>query len=167
MCFANGLGAPIGSILASSYEFIETAKRYRKWFGGTMHQSGVIAAACLYSLKYIGINQIRKDHDLATQVYNDLTDRVDPRRLVFHNSNMILISCDKLDATNLEITNALETAGILVLPWTDNSIRLVFHRGVSQKQTLNLGSRIAQIFDSFDNQKVYNMKAKNNLHIVV
>lgn len=45
LCFSKGLGAPIGSILVGSNEFIKRARWFRKSIGGGLRQSGVIAAA--------------------------------------------------------------------------------------------------------------------------
>src|SRR5277367_362139 len=46
-CLSKGLGAPIGSMILGTKEFIERARVYRKMFGGGMRQVGVIAAAGL------------------------------------------------------------------------------------------------------------------------
>ena len=45
LCFSKGLGAPIGSILVGSEEFIRKARHFRKAVGGGVRQAGVIAAA--------------------------------------------------------------------------------------------------------------------------
>src|SRR5262249_4131029 len=47
VCFSKGLGAPVGSALAGSRDFVARARRIRKLFGGGMRQAGVIAAAAL------------------------------------------------------------------------------------------------------------------------
>ncbi|MCF7904108.1 MAG: threonine aldolase family protein, partial [Candidatus Marinimicrobia bacterium] len=52
LCLSKGLGAPIGSILSGSAEFIDTAHRFRKVFGGGMRQVGSLAAAGLYALAH-------------------------------------------------------------------------------------------------------------------
>jgi len=46
-CLSKGLGAPVGSLLCGSYEFISEARRNRKILGGGMRQAGVLAAAAL------------------------------------------------------------------------------------------------------------------------
>ncbi len=51
VCFSKGLGAPVGSAVAGSADFITRARRFRKMFGGGMRQAGVIAAAALYALE--------------------------------------------------------------------------------------------------------------------
>lgn len=45
LCFSKGLGAPIGSILVGSEEFIGKAQWFRKAIGGGIRQAGVIASA--------------------------------------------------------------------------------------------------------------------------
>ena len=49
-CFSKGLGAPVGSILCGTEEFISIAHRWRKIIGGGMRQAGILAAAALYAL---------------------------------------------------------------------------------------------------------------------
>lgn len=59
-CLSKGLGAPVGSLLAGPAELMEQAKLERKRLGGTMRQSGVIAAAGLVGLKRI--DRLAEDH---------------------------------------------------------------------------------------------------------
>jgi threonine aldolase len=51
-CFSKSVGAPVGSILIGSRDFIQRAERVRKVLGGSMRQTGVLAAACLYGLEH-------------------------------------------------------------------------------------------------------------------
>ncbi|KAH8691951.1 l-allo-threonine aldolase [Talaromyces proteolyticus] len=50
LCFSKGLGAPIGSIIVGSKEFVERARWFRKSIGGGTRQSGVIASAARVAL---------------------------------------------------------------------------------------------------------------------
>lgn len=61
VCFSKGLGAPVGSIIAGSKDFIRQARRYRKMFGGAMRQVGIIAAAAEYALDH-NVNRLAEDH---------------------------------------------------------------------------------------------------------
>lgn len=61
LCLSKGLGAPVGSILAGSDEFIARAKRLRKSLGGGMRQAGIIAAAGLYALEH-QLERLAEDH---------------------------------------------------------------------------------------------------------
>ena len=51
MCLSKGLGAPVGSLIAGSHEFIERPRRCRKALGGGMRQAGILAAAGLVALE--------------------------------------------------------------------------------------------------------------------
>ena len=51
-CLSKGLGAPVGSLLCGSADFIAQARRWRKMLGGGMRQAGVLAAAGLVALDY-------------------------------------------------------------------------------------------------------------------
>jgi threonine aldolase len=73
LCLSKGLGAPIGSLLQGSTEFIQRAKRVRKMLGGGMRQAGVIAAAGQYALEH-HVSRLWHDHQLATQIAAVLQD---------------------------------------------------------------------------------------------
>ena len=59
--FTKGLGAPVGAALAGSHELIAEAWRWKQMMGGAMRQSGIIAAACLYSLDH-HVERLADDH---------------------------------------------------------------------------------------------------------
>ena len=67
LCLSKGLGAPVGSVLVGSKEFIKKSRRVRKVFGGGMRQAGIIAAGGLYALKN-NVNRLREDHAHARQL---------------------------------------------------------------------------------------------------
>lgn len=71
VCFSKGLGAPVGSALCGSREFIGRAHRVRKMLGGGMRQAGVLAAAALYALDH-HIERLADDHALATRLAQGL-----------------------------------------------------------------------------------------------
>jgi len=62
VCLSKGLGAPVGSLVAGSREFVKRAHRIRKMYGGGMRQVGILAAAGLYALEH---NRERLDEDHA------------------------------------------------------------------------------------------------------
>ena len=61
VCFSKGLGTPAGSALCGTRELIARASRWRKMAGGTMRQSGVLAAAALYALDH-HVVRLAEDH---------------------------------------------------------------------------------------------------------
>ena len=71
VCFSKGLGAPVGSALCGSRDFIARAHRIRKQTGGGMRQVGLLAAAALYALDH-HIDRLADDHALAQRLYDGL-----------------------------------------------------------------------------------------------
>lgn len=61
LCLSKGLGAPVGSVLAGSHEFIARAKRLRKSLGGGMRQAGILAAGGLFALEH-QYDRLAEDH---------------------------------------------------------------------------------------------------------
>ncbi|MGJ7495246.1 low-specificity L-threonine aldolase [Variovorax sp. RT4R15] len=71
VCFSKGLGAPIGSALCGSREFIARAHRIRKMAGGGMRQAGLLAAAASHALDH-HIERLADDHALAQRLASGL-----------------------------------------------------------------------------------------------
>lgn len=72
-CLSKGLGAPVGSLLAGPADLIEEARLQRKRLGGTMRQSGVIAAAGLIALGRI--DRLAEDHAKARRLAEAVAHR--------------------------------------------------------------------------------------------
>ena len=71
VCFSKGLGAPVGSVLCGSREFIQRAHRWRKMVGGGMRQAGVLAAAAQHALDH-QVARLADDHALAQRLADGL-----------------------------------------------------------------------------------------------
>ena len=72
VCFSKGLGAPVGSALCGSHEFLARAHRIRKMAGGGMRQSGMLAAAASYALDH-QVARLAQDHALAQRLAEGLS----------------------------------------------------------------------------------------------
>lgn len=72
ICLSKGLGAPIGSLLCGSAEYIKQARRWRKMVGGGMRQAGILAEAARYALLN-NVERLREDHDNAQWLANALS----------------------------------------------------------------------------------------------
>src|SRR5437667_6710145 len=94
VCFSKGLGAPVGSALAGSREFVAKARRLRKLFGGAMRQVGVLAAAADYALDH-HVERLAEDHRNAQVIAQAVADtpglRLDPPEV---ETNLIWIEVD-------------------------------------------------------------------------
>ncbi len=51
-CLSKGLGAPVGSVIVGTRDFVERCRPIRKMLGGGMRQAGVLAAAGLVALEH-------------------------------------------------------------------------------------------------------------------
>jgi len=73
VCLSKGLGAPVGSLLCGSREFIRRAHRIRKMAGGGMRQAGMLAAAGTYALEH-HVDRLAQDHALAQRLADGLAN---------------------------------------------------------------------------------------------
>lgn len=73
LCLSKGLGAPVGSLLLGSQDFIRQASRVRKMLGGSMRQAGVLAAAGLYALQH-HVHRLADDHANAAMLSRGLAE---------------------------------------------------------------------------------------------
>ena len=71
VCLSKGLGAPVGSLLCGSREFVARAHRIRKMAGGGMRQSGILAAAGIHALDH-HVDRLARDHALAQRLAEGL-----------------------------------------------------------------------------------------------
>ena len=130
MCLSKGLGAPAGSVLSGSADFIREARHWRKMLGGGMRQAGILAAAGIYALdNHVG--RLADDHARAARLADGL-DAMPQVRLLARNTNMIFLEIDGDQATSQA---ALNDAGIVCFLSSGRPItaRLVVHLGITDK----------------------------------
>ena len=89
VCFSKGLGAPIGSALCGSREFIARAHRIRKMAGGGMRQAGLLAAAASYALDH-HVERLADDHALARRLAQGL-EGIDGLAVEPPHSNIVFV----------------------------------------------------------------------------
>lgn len=121
VCLSKGLGAPAGSVLLGSRDFIAQARRWRKALGGGMRQAGVLAAAGIYALEH-HVPHLAQDHANAESLAAGL--RAQGLRVEPPQTNMLYV--DIPASKTAGVKEHLERCGILatVSPRT----RLVTHR---------------------------------------
>ena len=141
-CVSKGLGAPAGSLLVGSGEFIAEARRVRKVLGGGLRQAGVLAACGLHALE-TGVERLAEDHRRARETAATLV-RFRPRGLDIEEpeTNMVFLRWpgkdrgeDKGDARYREFVERLRPAGLLAVPLSGRGVRLVFHKDVDDGQS--------------------------------
>jgi threonine aldolase len=125
VCFSKGLGAPVGSALAGTREFVSKARRYRKQFGGGMRQSGILAAAAQFAVEN---NRMRlaQDHENARELAHGLASvtgiEVNPGE---PETNMVYFELLGKSAT--ELVEKLREKGVWVMAVDEKRIRAVLN----------------------------------------
>jgi len=134
VCFSKGLGAPIGSMILGSRNFIEKARRNRKLFGGAMRQVGIIASAVIYALDN-NIKRLAEDHINAKLLAEGLNDidgfDIDLSRV---QTNIIIADISGTNKGSNEVSSVLEENGVLSVPFGPTKIRFVTHLDVSREE---------------------------------
>jgi threonine aldolase len=141
VCLSKGLGAPVGSVIAGTREFIAEARHYRKIFGGGMRQAGILAAAGLYALEH-NVTRLGEDHEKASFLARELS-RVKSFDIDLGSvqTNIIIIGAEKSGKKPEEMLAALRAKGVLLTLGNYMGLRAVTHLDVSMDEV----KRAAQI----------------------
>ncbi len=123
---SKGLGAPAGSLLAGQQAWIDRARAMRHGMGGSMRQSGILAAAGLHGLEH-HLERLADDHRRASALAAALTD-LPGLRLGVPATNMVLAHLEHGPAERL--CAPLRAAGVLCHPNRYSEVRWVFHLGI-------------------------------------
>jgi len=134
VCFSKGLGAPVGSLLAGTSDWIRLAKRRRKVLGGGMRQAGILAAAALYALDH-HIERLADDHRNA-RILASRIQEMPPYgiRLKYDlpDTNIVFFEITKPQWTAQQFCSELAGRGILMLPEQSgvSTVRAITHLNV-------------------------------------
>ena len=129
LCLSKGLGAPVGSVLLGSKEFIKEARRVRKVMGGGMRQAGFLAAAASYALE----NQVERlsiDHAHAKKLGMVLSELNWVDSVLPVETNIVIFAI-KMPATVKQVSDYLLQYNIRVSAMSSTQIRMVTHLDVS------------------------------------
>jgi threonine aldolase len=130
ICLSKGLGAPVGSVLVGSKDFIKKARRWRKVFGGGMRQAGYLAAAGIYALEH-HIERLAEDHKNALALSEVLASKDFVESILAVETN-IVIATIRGKYTAASLTTALKEKGILAIAMTPTQVRFVFHLDITE-----------------------------------
>jgi threonine aldolase len=129
LCLSKGLGAPVGSVLIGTKEFIKKARRVRKVFGGGMRQAGIIASGGLYALKN-NVDRLAIDHAHARQLESTL-NQLNWVESVLPVQTNIVVAILK-DASQRDVIIArLADQDIRIMAFGEGMLRLVTHLDVT------------------------------------
>ena len=145
-CLSKGLGAPVGSVLVGSREFLAEARGVALRIGGGMRQAGIVAAGGLYALKH-HVGRLAEDHENAGKLAAELEE-----------------------IPGVEIVNAPVATNIVLFRWKSPSMglpafrdrfvgrgmllddrgfplfRAVLHMGIGRKDVSRVARALREIF---------------------
>ena len=147
VALSKGLGCPVGSLVAGSREAIARAVRYRRMFGGSMRQSGILAAAGLYALDH-NLDRLGEDHANARAIAATVGGLPGVELdLATVQSNIVIFHMrpDMPDAAAI-VARARE-AGVLVSAFAARTVRAVTHLDVSAADCRRAGELLARVIE--------------------
>jgi threonine aldolase len=131
-CLSKGLGAPVGSMIVGSEDFIARCRVIRKMLGGGMRQVGVLAAAGLVALEE-GPKDLPADHENAQILARGLVKipgvGIDPAKV---QTNIVMFDVSKTALSPAALVDCLGQRGVLGGAIDAARVRLVTHRDVSR-----------------------------------
>jgi threonine aldolase len=143
VCLSKGLGAPVGSLLCGPIDTIHRARRYRRMYGGSMRQAGILAAAGIYALSH-HYQRLAEDHHNARRIAEMLSDLPNVH-VIAPQTNILLFDLSLPLPDAAELTSRLKAQGVLVAPFGPRRIRLVTHLDVDHHACEQAGQRIRQV----------------------
>ena len=131
ICLSKGLGAPVGSVLIGSKDFIRQARRVRKVMGGGMRQGGYMAAAGLFALK-TNVQRLETDHIHAKQLAEALLKKEFVGKMLPVETNILIFEV-KGSYTATEFVELLAKNDIRCIAISPTQVRMVTHLDVTEE----------------------------------
>jgi threonine aldolase len=134
VCFSKGLGAPVGSALCGSRDFIKRARRFKQQFGGGFRQAGIIAAGALHALRHHRARLV-EDHAHAQLLAQGIADcpgiEIDPAAV---ETNIVRFRVKHVPAG--EFAERAFAKGLRILPAGADGIRAIPYLNITREQIL-------------------------------
>jgi threonine aldolase len=144
-CLSKGLGAPVGSMIVGSREFIERCRSIRKMLGGGMRQAGVLAAAGLVALEK-GPKRLQEDHDNAQVLARRLAEvpgiGLDPAKV---QTNIVIFDLKKTRRSSGDFLKSLANRAVLAVPVDNERVRMVTHLDVDREDVEKAAGIVREI----------------------
>ena len=145
-CLSKGLGAPVGSMIVGTREFIERCRSIRKMLGGGMRQAGVLAAAGLIALEK-GPKRLQIDHDnaklLASQLASIPGIKLSAAKV---QTNIVIFDVAGAGWSSGDLLKVLAERGVLAVPVDNTKVRMVTHLDVNRDQVERAAKIVRDVF---------------------
>jgi threonine aldolase len=134
LCLSKGLGAPGGSVLLGSKEFIKIAHKWRKLLGGGMRQVGILAAAGIYALGN-NIERLAEDHENAQLLFDGLS-QIEGLKVSYPESQTNMCFVEIAQDQVAPFVDFMKKTNIVLYP--NKNLRLVTHLDVSKEDIMRV-----------------------------
>ena len=132
VCMSKALGAPVGSLLVGTKDFIARARRFKQMFGGGFRQAGVIAAGAQYALDHHR-PRLGHTHALASRFAQGLAQiegiDIDPAAV---ETNIVRYRLTRTHPHRY--VEAAHQRGLWQLPSGSDAVRAVFYLDITQDE---------------------------------
>jgi threonine aldolase len=132
VCLSKGLGAPAGSLVATTRERMKAVRRLRKRLGGGLRQAGVLAAAGMYALDH-HLQRLAEDHESARKLAASVP-------FAWHAPQTNILLADVADAPAL--AEAARKEAVLINAVSATRIRAVTHLDFPISQVAEAANRL-------------------------
>ena len=142
ICLSKGLGAPVGSVLVGSEDFIKKARRVRKRLGGGWRQAGLLAAAGIYALDH-QVDRLKEDHARARVIASVCEKLPWVKSILPVSTNIVILELhDGIPSVNK--VAELKEKGIYCAPFGPSYVRFVTHLGFDDSALQAFTERISE-----------------------
>lgn len=146
VCFSKGLGAPVGSVMASSKERVVLARKFRKVWGGGWRQAGILAACGLFGLQH-QMQRLEEDHQKAAHFAEILSGSPMIQIPRFPETNIVVFKTVGFDL--LRLAELVKVEGLWLSTAFKGLLRAVFHMDVTLEQTTAAAQKIVATLKKF------------------
>ena len=144
LCLSKGLGAPVGTLLASSRDNIAKARIQRKRLGGGWRQAGILAAAGIYALDH-NLERLADDNRAASAFADEVRRRAPWAVPTQIPTNIVVVATGML--TSSEVISRAASLGLKLSKVGVREVRAVAHLDVSFDECVEAGKILASILE--------------------
>ncbi|MGK9086602.1 aminotransferase class I/II-fold pyridoxal phosphate-dependent enzyme [Brucella intermedia] len=158
-CFAKGLGAPMGAMLMGEEAAIEEARRFRKWYGGGLHQAGIFAAAAAHALRNNREQLALDNHNAA--IFFKVLSNCESVRATSPETNIVMFDIDESGCDSGTFVGHMAMEGVKLLAWRGTTIRCVFSNLVTEADARIAGAKVVDVLHRLTTRSEYSRQTEN------
>ena len=141
ICLSKGLGAPVGSIIAGTKDFVKRARKWRKRLGGGLRQAGIIAAPAYIALTEM-VDRLEEDHQNARKLADGLQHIPSLKVENQVETNIVLVNVADTGYNAARFLEILKEEGILAVDFGPQTIRFTTNYGVTEEHITTVLNRL-------------------------